>query len=210
MINELNKYCQQHSSPEPALLTQLARETHLRAVQARMLSHWQQGLLLQTLSKLLRPTYILEIGTFTGYSALCLAEGLTANGRLYSFDVNDEVLEIAKEFIARSPLHKQIVVHHGNALNEVPSLNLSFDLVFIDGDKREYPAYYRMAQALVPSGGLIIADNVLWGDKVLNTPKDNDTHTQALLEFNNMLATDSSVEVLMLPLRDGLSIIRKN
>ncbi|MGL4363997.1 MAG: O-methyltransferase [Bacteroidales bacterium] len=209
MINKLQKYCLQHSTPEPQLLTELVRETHLRVLQARMLSHWQQGFLLQTLAKILRPKNILEIGTFTGYSALCLAESLPENGSLHTYDVNDEVLEIAKEFVARSLLQEKIFIHHANFLEEAPKLNMSFELVFIDGDKREYIAYYRMAHALVPSGGLIIADNVLWGDKVVNFPLKKDLHTQAILSFNKMIVEDSSVEVLMLPLRDGLSIIRK-
>ncbi|MDR2937862.1 MAG: class I SAM-dependent methyltransferase, partial [Prevotellaceae bacterium] len=201
----LEKYCLEHSSPEPELLAELSRETHLRVIQPRMLSHWQQGLFLQMLAKITGAKNILEIGTFTGYSALCLAEALPANGELHSYDVDDEMLEIAQSFIDRSPRAKQIFLHHKNALQGAPTLGKTFDFIFIDGDKREYPGYYRMALNLLSSGGIIVADNVLWSGKILDTPAVGDKHTKALQEFNEMVKNDISVEKLILPLRDGLT-----
>jgi predicted O-methyltransferase YrrM len=209
MLHQLEKYSLNHSSPEPAQLQELSRETHLRVIHPRMLSEWHQGALLQLLSLLVMPKYILEIGTFTGYSALCLAKGLQPEGHLHTYDINDEVLEIAAQFISRSEYAKQITLHHQNALEGAPTLGCTFDLIFIDGDKREYCSYYSMAVDLLRSGGLIIADNVLWSGKVLDPPTTGDKHTQALQEFNDMVANDASVEKVLLPLRDGLTIIRK-
>lgn len=208
MSPEIEPYCLAHSTPEPALLQALSRETHLTAVHPRMLSRWPQGLLLQQLAKLAKPSCILEVGTFTGYSALCLAAALPPHGMLHSFDVDDEALERAQAFIGRSPQAKQVTLHHQSALLGAPLLGKIFDVVFIDGDKREYPDYYRMALSLTPSGGLIMADNVLWSGKVLAaTPSDR--HTKALQEFNEMVRSDDAVEKIMLPLRDGLTVIRK-
>ncbi len=209
MESLLEKYCLTHSTPEPELLAELSRETHLRVIQPRMLSHWQQGLFLQLLVKLSGARNILEIGTFTGYSALCMAEALPTDGELHSYDVDDEMLEIAQSFVDRSPRAKQIFLHHQSALEGAPTLNKSFDFIFLDGDKREYPDYYRMALRLLSSKGIIVADNVLWSGKILDTPATGDKHTKALQEFNDMVANDSSVEQLILPLRDGLTIIRR-
>jgi caffeoyl-CoA O-methyltransferase len=174
-----------------------------------MLSEWPQGLFLQLLAKLAKPKNILEIGTFTGYSALCLADALPPNGELHTYDVDDEMLEIAQSFIDRSPRAKQIFVHHQSALKGAPTLGKIFDFIFIDGDKREYPDYYRMALSLASSGALIVADNVLWSGKILDPPATGDKHTRALQDFNNMVANDNSIEKVVLPLRDGLTIIRK-
>jgi caffeoyl-CoA O-methyltransferase len=174
-----------------------------------MLSEWSQGSLLQLLSQLVNPKYILEIGTFTGYSALCLAKGLQPNGHLHTYEVDDEMLEIAEQFIPRSEHAKQITLHHQSALEGAPKLRCTFDLIFIDGDKREYCSYYSMAVDLIRSGGLIIADNVLWSGKILTEPERNDKHTQELIRFNNLVANDPRVEKVMLPLRDGLLLIRK-
>jgi caffeoyl-CoA O-methyltransferase len=178
-------------------------------VQPRMLSCWQQGLLLQQLAKLAKSKTMLEIGTFTGYSALCLAAALPPNGVLHTYDVDDEALEVAQAFFAQSPQAAQVRVHHQSALEGAPLLKETFDFVFIDGDKREYPDYYRMALNLTPSGGLIVADNVLWSGKILAAPLAGDRHTRALQEFNEMVRSDSAVEKIMLPLRDGLTLIRK-
>ena len=174
-----------------------------------MLSHWQQGLFLQLLAKLVKPKNMLEIGTFTGYSALCLADALPPDGELHTYDVDDEMLEIAQSFIDRSPRAKQIFVHHQSALEGAPTLGKTFDFIFIDGDKREYPDYYRMALLLASSGALIVADNVLWSGKILTPPAIGDKHTRALQDFNDMVANDSSVEKVVLPLRDGLTVIWK-
>ncbi|MDR0711751.1 MAG: class I SAM-dependent methyltransferase [Prevotellaceae bacterium] len=209
MEKVIDTYCLEHSTPEPELLRALSRETYLRVLHPRMLAHWQQGLLLQQLAKLVKANNILEIGTFTGYSALCLAAALPPHGALHTYDVDDEALEIAQEFICQSLQAGQIKVHHQNALEGAPLLVKTFELVFIDGDKREYPDYYRMAMKLTPPGGLIVADNVLWGEKVLNAPHAGDKHTKALQEFNEMVRSDDSVEKIMLPLRDGLTLIRK-
>lgn len=210
MLELLEKYCLAHSTPEPELLAELSRETHLRVIQPRMLSHWQQGLFLQLLAKLSKPKNILEIGTFTGYSALCLAEALPPDGELHTYDVDDEMLDIAQTYINRSPHAKQIFVHHQSALQGTPTLGKTFDFIFIDGDKREYPDYYRMALPLLSHGGLMVADNVLWSGKILNAPAIGDKHTKALQAFNDIVAADTSVEKLLLPLRDGLTIIRKS
>jgi caffeoyl-CoA O-methyltransferase len=174
-----------------------------------MLSQWRQGLLLQLLATLAAPDDILEVGTFTGYSALCLAAALPPRGALHTYDVDDEALEIARAFIGQSPQAAQVKVHHQNALEGAPLLGKTFGLVFIDGDKREYPDYYRMALSLTPSGGLIIADNVLWSGKILTAPRSGDKHTLALQKFNEMVRSDTGVEKIMLPLRDGLTVIRK-
>ncbi len=209
MFDLLEKYCLTRSTPEPGLLAELARETHLRVIQPRMLSHWQQGLLLQMLAKLAGAKNILEVGTFTGYSALCLAEALPPDGELHSYDVDDEMLEIAQSFVDRSPRAKQIFLHLQSALEGAPALGKTFDFIFIDGDKREYPDYYRMALKLLSSRGVIVADNVLWSGKILDTPATGDRHTKALQEFNDMVSNDSAVEKIILPLRDGLTIIQK-
>ncbi|MDR0566056.1 MAG: class I SAM-dependent methyltransferase [Prevotellaceae bacterium] len=209
MNPDVDAYCLAHSTPEPALLQALSRETHLRAVHPRMLSRWQQGLLLQQLAKLAKPACILEIGTFTGYSALCLAAALPPCGELHTFDVDDEALEVALAFIAQSPYAAQVKVHHRSALEGAPQLGKMADFIFIDGDKREYPDYYRMALSLTPSGGVIVADNVLWSGKILGAPSAADRHTKALQEFNEMVRRDNAVEKIMLPLRDGLTVIRK-
>ncbi|MDR3328844.1 MAG: class I SAM-dependent methyltransferase, partial [Prevotellaceae bacterium] len=209
MDDTLEKYCRDASTPEPALLAALARETCLRTLNPRMAAGWQQGMLLRQLAALAAPRRMLEVGTFTGYSALCLAAALPPDGLLHTYDVDDEALAIAKEFIAQSPLATRIRVHHQSALEGAPQLGEEFGFVFIDGDKREYPDYYRMALPLVPAGGLIVADNVLWGGKVLRPAASGDRHTRALQEFNALVCADDRVEKLVLPLRDGLTIIRK-
>jgi caffeoyl-CoA O-methyltransferase len=209
MTPTLNDYCLAHSAPEPALLQALRRDTHLRTLAPRMLAHWQQGLLLQVMARLAGVATVLEVGTFTGYSALCLAAALPPHGLLHTYDTDDEALHIALRFIAQSPQAAQITAHHQSALEGAPLLGLTFDMVFIDGDKREYPDYYRMALPLVPPGGLIVADNVLWGGKVLRPAPPADRHTRALQAFNQLVRDDSRVEPLLLPLRDGLTIIRK-
>ena len=213
-MDALERYIHDFSAPEEELLRELDRETHLRVVAPRMLSGHIQGKLLELLVRMLRPRRILEIGTFTGYSALCMAAGLDAEGELHTTEMDDELEPLAQSFFDRSPHGSKIRLHIGSALAIAPALGGVFDLVFIDGDKREYPDYYRMLMGddgrrpLVRSGSVLIADNILWSGKVVEPVARSDRHTQALLEFNRMAAADPRVENVILPLRDGLNLIR--
>lgn len=204
----LEAYVQQHSEQEPELLQQLARETHLKILQPRMLSGAYQGRLLALLTKLISPKQILEIGTYTGYSALCMAEGLNPNGRIDTIDINEELMDIQRRYFDTAGFGKQITQHLGNAAEIIPSIKGTFDLVFIDADKEQYPRYFDLVVNRVRSGGLIIADNVLWSGKVVNTAKDE--ATKALHVFNKKVTEDPRVETVLLPVRDGLTLIRKN
>lgn len=213
-MDALERYLHAHSSPEPELLVELDRETHRRTVQPRMLSGHLQGRLLELLVRMIRPRAVLEIGTFTGYSALALAAGLDDDATLDTIETDDELQELAQSFFDRSEHGHKIRLHIGSALELAPRLGRRFDLVFIDGDKREYPAYYRMlmgdggGKPLVGSGAVLLADNILWSGKVIGPVARNDRHTQAVLEFNRTVADDPRVENVILPLRDGLSVIR--
>lgn len=213
-MDALERYLHAHSSPEPELLAELDRETHRRTVQPHMLSGHLQGRLLELLVRMIRPRAVLEIGTFTGYSALALAAGLDDDATLDTIETDDELQELAQSFFDRSEHGHKIRLHIGSALKLAPRLGRRFDLVFIDGDKREYPAYYRMlmgdggGKPLVGSGAVLLADNILWSGKVIGPVARNDRHTQALLEFNRTVADDPRVENVILPLRDGLSVIR--
>lgn len=213
-MDALERYIRDHSVPEDALLGELDRETHLRAVAPRMLSGHIQGRLLELLVRLTRPRRVLEIGTFTGYSALSMAAGLEDGAVLHTVEVDDELQPVAQSFFDRSPHGGKIRLHIGSALDIAPALGCVFDLVFIDGDKREYPDYYRMLMGddggprLVRSGSLIVADNILWSGKVVQQVAHNDRHTQALAAFNRTVADDPRVENVILPLRDGLNLIR--
>lgn len=213
-MDALERYIHDFSAPEEELLRELDRETHLRVVAPRMLSGHIQGKLLELLVRMLRPRRILEIGTFTGYSALCMAAGLDAEGELHTTEVDDELEPLAQSFFDRSPHGSKIRLHIGSALAIAPALGGVFDLVFIDGDKREYPDYYRMLMGddgrrpLVRSGSVLIADNILWSGKVVQPIAHNDRHTQAVVEFNRMVREDPRVENVIVPLRDGLNLIR--
>ena len=213
-MDALERYLHAHSSPEPELLAELDRETHRRTVQPRMLSGHLQGRLLELLVRMIRPRAVLEIGTFTGYSALALAAGLDDDATLDTIETDDELQELAQSFFDRSEHGHKIRLHIGSALKLAPRLGRRFDLVFIDGDKREYPAYYRMlmgdggGKPLVGSGAVLLADNILWSGKVVQPVAHNDRHTQALLEFNRMVVEDARVENVIVPLRDGLNLIR--
>ena len=213
-MDALEKYVHEFSEPEEELLHELDRETNLRAVAPRMLSGHIQGRLLEMLVRMLRPRRALEIGTFTGYSALSMAAGLEEGAELHTVEVDDEQEEFIRSYFARSPHGRKITLHIGSALDIVPKLGGEFDLAFIDGDKREYPDYYRMlmgddgGRPLVHSGSVLIADNILWSGKVVQPVAHNDRHTQALLEFNRMVAEDPRTENVILPLRDGLNLIR--
>ena len=204
---KLEEYVQDHSEQEPELLQQLARETHLKVLQPRMLSGAYQGRLLALLSKLVAPKHILEIGTYTGYSALCLAEGLQPSGRIDTIDVNEEITDLQRKYFDTSGFGNQIFQHLGNAAEIVPKLSGTFDLVFIDADKEQYPLYFDLIVDRVRSGGLIISDNVLWSGKVIE--KSNDEATKALQIFNKKVVEDIRVEALLLPVRDGLTLLRK-
>lgn len=213
-MDTLERYVNEHSAPEEELLHALDRETNLRAVAPRMLSGHIQGKLLEMLVRMLRPQRVLEIGTFTGYSALSMAAGLDDAARLDTIEIDDELEEFAQSWFDRSPHGAKIRLHIGSALDLAPQLSEVYDLVFIDGDKREYPDYYRMlmgdngSKALVHSGSVLIADNILWSGKVVEPVARGDRHTQALLEFNRMVVEDPRVENVIVPLRDGLNIIR--
>lgn len=206
----LEKYIHENSSPEDALLRELDRETHLRVLNPRMISGHIQGKLLELLVKMFRPQSILEIGTFTGYSALCMAAGLDDRATIDTCEVDDELQPLAQSFFDRSPHGHKIRQHIGSALDIAPQLGKQFDMVFIDGDKREYPAYYNMLMdnGLVHSGSILLADNILWYGKVVQPVAHNDRHTEALIEFNRMVREDDRVESVILPLRDGINIIR--
>ncbi len=212
-MDALEKYLHEHTAPEEPLLRELDRETHMREVAPRMLSGHLQGRLLELLVRMIRPQTVLEIGTFTGYSAQSMAAGLTDGAVLHTIEVDDELEPLAQSYFDRSPHGRKIRLHIGSALDIAPTLGCRFDLVFIDGDKREYPDYYRMlmgdggGEPLVHSGSVLIADNILWSGKVLQPVARNDRHTQALVEFNRMVTDDPRVENVIAPLRDGLNLI---
>lgn len=213
-MDALERYIHDLSEPEEALLHELDRETNLRAIAPRMISGHIQGRLLEMLVRMLRPRRVLEIGTFTGYSALSMAAGLEDGAELHTVEVDDELEEFIRSYFDRSEHGHKIRLHIGSALEIAPKLGGEFDLVFIDGDKREYPAYYRMlmgddnGKPLVHSGSVLIADNILWSGKVVQPVAHNDRHTQALIEFNRMVTDDPRVVNVILPLRDGLNLIR--
>lgn len=213
-MEALEQYIHDFSSPEHALLHELDRQTNLRAIHPRMLSGHIQGRLLEMLVSMARPRRVLEIGTFTGYSALSMAAGLEEEAELHTIEVEDELEQMAQSFFDRSVHGHKIHLHIGSALDIAPTLGGEFDMVFIDGDKREYPAYYQMlmgddgGKALVHSGSILVADNILWSGKVVEPIAHNDHHTEALVEFNSMVAADVRVKNVIIPLRDGLNIIR--
>ena len=206
--NELLSYCERYSSEEKELLHELNRQTHLKARMPRMLSGHLQGRFLSFLSLMQKPDCILEIGTYTGYSALCLAEGLTDQGKLISIDNNPETMAMAGEYIKKSGLEPRIELRLGNALELIPTLEICPDLVFIDADKINYSNYFDLIIDKVRTGGLIIADNVLWSGKVLREEKDADT--LAIHRFNEKVKNDKRVVSLLLPVRDGLMLLRKS
>ncbi|MEX1189563.1 MAG: O-methyltransferase [Bacteroidia bacterium] len=206
---ELLKYAEEHSAKEPEILQKLNRETHLKVMQPRMLSGHLQGRILSMFSKILQPKLIVEVGTYTGYSALCLAEGLQPNGILHTIDNNDERLPLLNRYFDEAGESSRIKIHTGNAIDILPKIEGEIDLVFIDADKHNYINYYKALVDRVRPGGLIISDNVLWSAKVLETPKTNDLDTIALIAYNDFLAKDPRVEVVLLPVRDGLSVARK-
>jgi caffeoyl-CoA O-methyltransferase len=205
---ELEDYIEQHSQNEPELLAQLNRETYQKVLQPRMLSGHFQGRVLSMLSKLIRPTSILEIGTYTGYSALCLCEGMQENGVLHTIDIKEELVDFQRKYFDKSVWANQIHQHLGEALDIIPTLDSKFDLVFIDADKENYIHYFHLIVPLMNKGGIILSDNVLWSGKVLQEVKENDLTTKILLEYNQLLKNDTRVETVLLPIRDGLTVSR--
>lgn len=206
ILSSLYTYCENHSKGLDPVLVELERLTHLQTTQPRMLSGPLQGLFLSMISSLVKPDRILEIGTFTGYSALCLAKGLSENGVLITIDINPETLVLARAMVEKSGMGEKIQIVEGNARQIIPSLEGQFDLVFIDADKENYQHYYHLVRNRVPSGGLIILDNMLWSGKVLDQEKD--ARTQAIDDLNVFINQDEGVENLLLPIRDGLHIVR--
>jgi caffeoyl-CoA O-methyltransferase len=207
---ELSSYCIRHSDAEDELLKELSRQTHLKTTQPRMLSGHLQGAFLSFISQFIKPTYILEIGTFTGYSALCLAKGLTEKGKLITIDNNPETAKLAKIFFDKSFYKDKIDFRIENAATLIPQLPNGIDLVFIDADKSNYSVYYDLVFDKLNSGGVIMADNVLWSGKILDLTANNDKDTLAIQVFNEKIAKDNRIEKVMLPLRDGVTLIRKS
>jgi predicted O-methyltransferase YrrM len=208
LSQELQEYVTNHSENEPELLKELNKETWQKVLNPRMLSGAYQGRVLAMISKLIRPKNILEIGTFTGYSALCLAEGMQQEGILFTIDKNEELEDFARSYFDRSQYKNQIKQLMGTATDLIPNINEKFDLVFIDADKSNYSNYFQMIIDKMNPGGLILSDNVLWSGKVIEAISPKDIDTPALLEFNTLLNTDARVETIILPIRDGLTISR--
>ena len=205
---KIDAYAVAHSQPEPELLQQLSRETWQKVLAPRMLSGHYQGRILSMISKLIRPGNILEIGTYTGYSALCLAEGMSKDGELHTIDINEELHDLQRKYFDKSPWGSRIIQHTGNALEIIPTLNVTFNLVFIDADKHNYPKYLELLLPKLPSGAVILSDNVLWSGKVVETLDEKDLDTKALLTYNRLLNEHPKLETVLLPIRDGLSVTR--
>jgi len=208
MEPEILNYILSHITPEDPLLEELYRQTCLKFVNPNMVSGHLQGKILEMISKMINPAYILEIGTYTGYSAICLAKGLKKGGKLYTIEINDELSDFSRHYFRRAGLSDTIELINGRAQDVIPGLNILFDLVYIDGDKREYCEYFRLVRDKVRTGGFIITDNVLWGGKALQE-EARDRHTKAIKEFNEMIRHEPGVENVILPVRDGIMIIRK-
>ena len=208
MNRKLEQYIHDHTTPEDPVLEDLFRQTHIRFVNPNMATGHLQGKFLEFISLMIRPENILEIGTFTGYSAICLAKGLKPGGKLITIEINDELNSFSHSYFCRAGVESMISQITGNALDAIPHLDLMFDLVFIDGDKREYTEYFRLIIDKVKPGGFILADNVLWGGNVLDN-ETSDTQTKGVIEFNEMILKEKNIEIVMLPLRDGLMMIRK-
>lgn len=210
MLSEkLENYILEHTTAEDGLLADLNRETHLKVMYPRMLSGNLQGRFLEMISHMINPKVILEIGTYTGYSAICLAKGLSDDGVIHTIEINPELNSFAKKYFNKSGLKYKIQQHVGSALEIIPQLNEVFDLVFIDADKENYLNYYKLVFDQVKSGGFILADNALWDGKVMKNPDNQDKETKGIDEFNKYIQQDTRVENMLLPLRDGIMMIRK-
>jgi len=209
LVEEIEEYSAAHTEDENALLKSLNRETHAHVLSPRMLSGHMQGRFLSMISRMIRPDRILEIGTYTGYSGICLCEGLNPGGKLITIDVNEELESFTRRYFDQTPFKDQIDYRIGNALDIIPTLTDTFDIVFIDADKINYSAYFNLCLDKTRTGGFLIADNVLWSGKVVQQLKKIDKDTQALLDFNRMVHEDPRVSNMLLPIRDGLMILQK-
>ena len=206
---KLEEYISAHIGPQGELLESIYRQTNLRLLNPRMASGHIQGRLLRMLVTMIRPRTVLEVGTFTGYATLCMAEGLPEEGVIHTVEIDDELEDFIKEGFERSPLRDRIRLHIGDALKIVPQLGLTYDLIFLDGEKTQYPQYYTSLKEWLRPGGYMIADNTLWDGHVIDSSYDRDPQTAAVKRFNDMVAADTGVEVAMVPIRDGLTIVRK-
>ena len=207
--HDIESYCEEHSSPEGDLLYRLNRQTHLETINPRMLSGQLQGLFLTFVSKMMRPRNVVEVGTFTGYSALCLAEGLAEGGVLHTIEQNVEYEDRIRDYFAQSPYGKNIVLHIGDAKQVIPELDILWDLVFIDAEKEDYETFYDLLLPRTRRGGFILVDNTLWNGKVVGEVAHNDRDTQAITQFNDRVQRDERVRNLLLPFRDGIMMIEK-
>jgi predicted O-methyltransferase YrrM len=206
---KLDEYLSSNSQNEPSLLNELYRETNLKILQPRMISGPYQGRLLSLISKIINPTNILEIGTYTGYSTLCLCEGLKENGEIHTIDINEELISIQNKYFNRSNYRNKIHQHLGNALEIIPKLDNKFDLIFLDADKNNYPSYLEIVVDKLKIGGVLLSDNVLWNGKILNEISSKDVSSKAIDEYNKKLNKCKNMESVILPVRDGLTISRK-
>jgi predicted O-methyltransferase YrrM len=207
--NEIAEYIKVHSDKEDPILYELFRMTNIKMINPRMVSGHIQGLVLEQLSKMIKPERILEIGTYTGYSAICLAKGLANKGKLTTIEKNDELIPFAEEYFKKAGLEKKIEMIAGNAIEYIIKTKERFDLVFIDGDKKEYRTYYDNVLPKLKKDGYIFIDNVLWNNKIIEEPRHEDKETKAIIDFNDYVSKDNRVEKVILPLRDGIFIIRK-
>jgi predicted O-methyltransferase YrrM len=210
LSQDIEKYILDHSEPESDILRELNRETNVHIYHPRMLSGHLQGRVLKMLSSMIKPENVLEIGTYTGYSAICLAEGLQPNGKIHTIEINDELEDFIRPYIKKAGFENKIILHFGDALKIIPTLNINFDLVFIDGDKREYIEYYNSIINSVIKGGYIIADNVLWDGKVTESNENMDEQTLGIVNFNKMVQEDIRVSNVIFPIRDGMMIMQKH
>jgi len=207
--SKIFNYSLSKSSKEPKILNDLNRETHLKILNPRMLSGHYQGRILSLVSKIIKPKTVLEIGTYTGYSTICLSEGLDKNGSIHTIDHNEELLVIQNKYFKKAGISEKVKQYTGDATKIIKKLNLDFDLVFIDADKENYPLYFDSIIEKVKPGGVIIADNILWSGKILEKVEEEDYATKSIIEFNDKVNNDDRVETIILPIRDGLSLIRK-
>lgn len=206
---EIEEYCELHTTPESQLLNRLNRETNLKVLRPRMLSGKLQGTFLAMIARMIKPSYILEIGTYTGYSALCLAEGLTSSGELHTIEIDEELEDISRKYFKESSFHSQIHLHIGDANTIIPTLPHQWDLVFIDAEKKDYKKYFDLIFPNLRNGGIILIDNVLWSGKVVEEVAHNDYDTQAILAFNDYIQQYEGVINLTLPFRDGILMVEK-